>query len=77
MQRLHQRHSDNSFSELTFTEHSWRVRLTIPREDGSELNLIGIQTGTLHEAKQLSAKAMRKENPKHSCSAACGVWREL
>ena len=65
MQRLRQCHSDNSVVELTLKEHSWRVRLSIPRHDGSELNLLGLQASTLDEAKHLSAEAMAKENRKH------------
>ena len=57
MQRLRQCHSDNSVVELTLKEHSWRVRLSIPRDDGSELNLLGLQASTLDEAKHLSAEA--------------------
>ena len=48
-----------------------------PRDDGTQLNLIGIQTSTLDEAKYLSARAMKNENPKHTCSPACGVWQEF
>jgi hypothetical protein len=77
VQRLRQCHSDNSVVELTLKEHSWRVRLSIPREDGSERNLLGLQAGTLDEAKHLSAEALAKENRKHTCSAACGAWHEI
>ena len=77
MQRLRQCHSDDSVVELTLKEHSWRVRLSIPRDDGSELNLLGLQASTLDEAKHLSAEAMAKENRKHTCSVACGAWHEI
>ena len=75
--RLRQHHLDNSFSEITLNGTSWRVQLTIPREDGTQLNLVGIQTSTLDEAKQLSARAMKNENPKHTCSSVCSDWEEI
>ena len=75
--RLRQRHLDNSVIEITRQQNSWQVQLVIPRDDGTQLNLVGIQTSTLDEAKQLSARAMKKENPKHACSSACEVWRVL
>jgi hypothetical protein len=75
--RLPQHHFDSSVSEITSNGTSWHVQLIVPREDGTQLNLVGIQTGSLDEAKDLSAKAMRNENPKHTCSPACRVWQEL
>jgi hypothetical protein len=75
--RLRQTHSDRSIVEITRSGESWRVQLVLPREDGSQLHLVGIQTGTLDEAKQLSARALRNENPKHTCSPACEVWQEF
>src|SRR4030095_5717530 len=75
--RLRQHHFDNSVCEITSNGTSWHVRLIIPRDDGTQLNLIGIQTSSLDEAKHLSARAMKNENPKHTCSPACGVWQEF
>ena len=75
--RLRQNHCDSSIVEITRNGDSWRVQLVIPRADGTQLNLVGIQTSTLDEAKQLSAKALRNENPRHTCSPACEVWEEF
>ena len=75
--RLRQNHFDSSIVEITHNGDGWRVQLVLPREDGSQLHLVGIQTSTLDEAKQLSAKALRNENPRHTCSPACGVWEEF
>jgi hypothetical protein len=77
MRRLRQHHLDDSVIEITRQQNSWQVQLIIPRDDGTQLNLVGIQTSTLDEAKQLSARAMKNENPKHTCSPACGVWKEF
>ena len=74
--RLRQNHCDSSIVEITRSGDSWRVQLVLPREDGSPLHLVGIQTGSLDEAKELSARALSKENPKHTCSPACGIWQE-
>jgi hypothetical protein len=75
--RLRQRHFDNSVVEITRQQNSWQVQLLIPREDGTQLNLVGIQTGTLDEAKEISARAMKNENPKHTCSPVCADWEEI
>ncbi len=75
--RLRQYHFDSSIVEIIRNGDSWRVQLVLPRDDGSQLHLVGIQTGTLDEAKQLSARALRNENPKHTCSPACGIWQEF
>jgi hypothetical protein len=75
--RLRQNHSDGSVVEITRSGDSWHLQVVLPREDGSQLHLVGIQTSTLDEAKQLAARALRNENPKHTCSPACGVWQEF
>ena len=75
--KLRQYHFDSSIVEIIRNGDSWRVQLVLPRDDGSQLHLVGIQTGTLDEAKQLSARALRNENPKHTCSPACGSWQEF
>ena len=74
---LRQNHFDSSTDEITRNGDSWRVQLVLPREGGSQLHLVGIQTSTLDEAKQLSAKAMQTENPKHICSSSCTDWEEF
>jgi hypothetical protein len=74
---LRQNHFDGSVVEITRSGDSWRVQLVLPRDDGSQLHLVGIQTSTLDEAKELSARALRTENPKHTCSPACGIWQEF
>jgi hypothetical protein len=66
VERLRQIHSDDSVSEITLKQDSWRVRLTIPRPDGTELNLFGIQSDSLDEAQELASKAMARENRSHS-----------
>ena len=75
--RLRQLHVDNSIVEITRQQNSWQVQLVIPRDDGTRLNLVGIQTGTLDEAKEIAARAMRHENPKHTCSPVCLEWEEI
>ena len=75
--RLRQLHVDNSIVEITRQQNSWQVQLVIPRDDGKRLNLVGIQTGTLDEAKEIAARAMRHENPKHTCSPVCSEWVEI
>ena len=62
--RLRQLPVDNSIVEITCQQNSWQVQLVIPRDDGTRLNLVGIQTSTLDEAKEIAARAMRHENPK-------------
>jgi hypothetical protein len=75
--RLRQLHVDNSIVEITRQQNSWQVQLVIPRDDGTRLNLVGIQTGTLDEAKEIASRAMRHENPKHTCSPVCSEWVEI
>ena len=74
--RLRQLHVDNSIVEITRQQNSWQVQLVIPRDDGKRLNLVGIQTGTLNEAKEIAARAMRHD-PKHTCSPVCLEWEEI
>jgi|RhiMethySRZTD1v2_1073278.scaffolds.fasta_scaffold246636_1 hypothetical protein len=75
--RLRQLHVDNSIVEITQQQNSWQVQLIIPRDDGTRLSLVGIQAGTLDEAKEIAARALRHENPKHTCSPVCLAWEEI
>ena len=77
MQRLQQRHSDNSRSVIQFTHDVCKLQLSIPRNDGSCLNVTGIHSTKLHEeAKILCGNAMKRENSGHTCTADCNDWEE-
>ena len=77
MQRLQQRHSDNSRSVIQFTHDVCKLQLSIPLNDGSCLNVTGIHSTKLHEeAKILCGNAMKRENSGHTCTADCNDWEE-
>ena len=77
MQRLQQRHSDKSLSVIQFTKDVCKLQLTIPHNDGSCLNVIGIHSAKPQdEAKILCSRAMKRENSGHTCTADCHDWEE-
>jgi hypothetical protein len=74
MQRLQQRHSDNSRSVIEFTKDVCKLQLSIPRDDGY-LNVVGIHSAKLQdEGKILCGNAMKRENSGHTCTADCTDW---
>jgi hypothetical protein len=74
MQRLQQRHSDNSRSVIVFTKDVCKFQLSIPRDDGC-LNVVGIHSAKLQdEGKILCGNAMKRENSSHTCTADCTDW---
>jgi hypothetical protein len=77
MQRLRQRHADNSQSVIELRNSKWQVQVTVSRNGGSLIKLVGIYTTNVDEAKKLAAKAMKVENRGHSCSEDCLAWEEF
>jgi hypothetical protein len=78
MQRLQQRHSDKSRCVIELTKDVCKVQLTVPRNDGRCLNVLGIHTAKLQdEAKILGGNAMKRENGGHSCTGDCTDWEEF
>ena len=57
MQRLQQRHSDNSRSVIEFTKDVCKLQLSIPGDDGC-LNVVGI-TQQSHRTKERFCVATR------------------
>jgi len=77
MQRLQQRHSDKSLSVIQFGNDVCKLQLSIPRNDGSCLNVVGMHSAKLQdEAKILCGNAMKRENSGHTCTADCTDWEE-
>jgi len=78
MQRIRQHHSDKSQSVIQLTNNVCKLQLTIPHNDGSCLNVIGIHSAKLQdEAKILCGKAMQRENSGHTCTVDCNDWEEF
>ena len=77
MQRLRQRHSDQSQSVIELRKSKWQVQLTVSRNGGSLIKLVGIYRTTLDEAKDLAGRAMKSENRGHSCTEDCLAWEEF
>ena len=77
MQRLRQRHDDKSQSVIELRNSKWQVQVTVSRNGGSLIKLVGIYTTTVDEAKNLAAKAMQVENRGHSCTEDCLAWEEF
>jgi hypothetical protein len=77
MQRLRQRHADNSQSVIELRNSKWQVQVTVSRNGGSLIKLVGVYTTNVDEAKNLAAKAMKVENRGHSCSQDCLAWEEF
>ena len=77
MQRLRQRHADNSQSVIELRNSKWQVQVTVSSNGGSLIKLVGIYTTNVDEAKNLAAKAMKVENRGHCCSDDCLAWEEF
>jgi hypothetical protein len=77
MERLRQIHSDESVCTISLRDFNWDIRLTVPRKDGSTLNLLGLRAGSLDEAKAVSEQVLKKEHPSHTCSTECQDWAEF
>jgi hypothetical protein len=77
MQRLRQRHADKSQSVIELRNSKWQVQVTVSRNGGSLIKLVGIYTTTVDEAKRLAGMAMKAENRAHSCTENCLAWEEF